>query len=87
MSKTNQIVLGIITLFIIIAGFGYWVFYYGMNVNSEEINQAVVKVKSVNANILSNENVTEINKKNIYGSIPVTISQGEVGRQDPFSSF
>ena len=85
MSRTNQIVLGLVVIIGIIAGLYFW--YRSSFPTQADIDAAAVKIETIDPNILSSQTVKTVSTMSIYGPMPVEVKPEEVGRDNPFSNY
>lgn len=85
MNKNSQIWLGIFVLLAIIVSLWFW--FRNSVPKPSEIEAATKVIKPVDENILKEKTTQEILKMEVYGSVPVEVSEGEKGRDNPFSNY
>lgn len=76
------IILGIIVVIGVAVGLGYWV--KDVFPNQAQINEGASEVKSVDRNILTNPTVKTIEERQKNGNLPIVISEGDLGKSNPF---
>ena len=83
MSRSSQIITGIIVLLIIAAGCYFW--YQTSIPTTEEVDAVAVKVEKVDPNVLSSQSANEVMTMQTNGNLPLMVGPGDVGRDNPFS--
>lgn len=82
MTKSNQIITGIVVIAVIIIGLFFW---YRVTIpTSSEINSAMKKIDVVQSNIMTNPVSVQILGLDTNGNVPVEVKAEELGKSNPF---
>lgn len=81
----NNLVAGIVVILLIIVALGGW--FWTTIPSKEEIDRVSHPPASIDVNILKSNIAQQIQKRDKNGDIPVTVSAGEIGREDPFVNY
>jgi hypothetical protein len=76
---------GIIVILLIVLGLGYW--FWTTIPSKSAISSASNPPKTIDVNILKGNTAQQVSQREMNGNIPVTVSAGEIGREDPFSNY
>jgi len=85
MTKSMKTIITIVVLIILIGG--GWFFYSKVRPTEEEIAGVSNKVLVVPTDILSNSTIDNLKNFRQNGTLPITVTPEEKGRDNPFASF
>jgi short subunit fatty acids transporter len=81
-SKSNQIITGIVIIIAIIIGL-FFLYRMTMPTNSE-INAATKKISAIQSNIITNPISVQILGMETNGNVPVEVKSEDIGKNNPF---
>ena len=85
MSKSNQIVAGLIIIILIGVGLYFW--YRTSIPTSSEIEAQKKQIDVVDANVLQSPAIQTMSSLNSHGDLPLQVKPEEIGREDPFANY
>ncbi|MCL5795370.1 MAG: hypothetical protein M1338_03350 [Patescibacteria group bacterium] len=83
MQNTKYIsIFGIILVLAVAGGLYYW--FGQIAPDAAQVDQKAAEVKMVDKNILANPNAKKITERQIYGNVPLNVTESETGKSNPF---
>lgn len=86
MKRSSATILGLFLMIITIGLFVYLLFYF-VKPSQSEVDAQTKKIAPVNLSVLKTDMQTQTSGLEVNGQIPVTVSNDELGRDDPFASY
>lgn len=84
MNKEN-LTAGIILIAIVFLGLVGW--FWSTFPSKTAVSSVVNAPVAIDVNVLKSDVSQKIQKRDKNGDVPVTVSSGEIGKEDPFSNY